>query len=343
MQPIRVAVIGCGVIGPVHLECYQQIDFVKIQWVCDIVAERAQKTAEKFQVPHWTTNLSEVLADPTVQAVSICTDHASHVAIAIAALQAGKDILCEKCLTQNRATLSKLLDAVQQYPERITSGVFQHRFDPIHRATHEILQEGLLGTLLTASATLRCFRSNDYYQADAWRGTWAFEGGSALINQAIHFTDLLLWQTGGASKATAFIANRTHQGVIETEDAVVAALQLRCGALGLLEVTSSSHLGWENTLAFHGSQGSLEIRDDHPIKVKFSDPEVEKQVQSRLDSALAPQGTEAGKIYYGSGHPAQILDFAEAVRDRRAPYVPLVSAAETAATVFSIYESARAH
>lgn len=341
MKKLRVAVIGCGVIGPLHLECFKQLDFVDIAWVCDLRPERAKSAAEKYGAEKWTVDATEIFADPDVQAVSICTDHASHADLAIAALDAGQDVLCEKALAQNRTHLDRILQAARRHPERIVAGVFQHRFDPVNRELHAIIAEGLLGTLLTASAQLRCFRSNEYYQADAWRGTWAFEGGSTLINQAIHFIDQLLWLTGGAESAVAMIDNRTHQNVIETEDTAAAVLKLRCGALGIIEATSSSNINWEFTLSFHGDKGAIEIRNDKPHKVDFADKTVEAAVKARLDEAVAPKPVAVGKTYYGTGHLAQLADFAEAVRDRRPPFVTVESAAETLRTVFDIYDSAR--
>lgn len=341
MKPVRVAVIGCGVIGPLHLECLSKIDFVEIAWICDLVADRARSAAEKHGVAKWTTDSAEVFADRTVDAVCVCTDHASHADLVVAALEAGKDVLCEKALAQNRMALDRMLQTAKRNSSRIFGGVFQHRFDPVNREMRAILSEGLLGTLLTASMQMRCFRSDAYYDADDWRGTWEYEGGSALINQAIHYLDQLLWQTGGAESAIAMIGNMTHRNVIETEDTVAAVLKLRCGALGLVEATASSNIGWESTLSFHGDRGAVELRDDKPVKIVFADKAVEDAVRARLAEAVAPRGAESGKAYYGTGHLAQIADFAEAVRDRRAPYVTAESAADTLGTVFDIYDSAR--
>ncbi len=340
MKPIRVAVIGCGVIAPLHIECYQALNQVEVTWLCDLDPEKASRLARQFAVGQTTTDAAEVFRAPDVDAVSICTDHASHADLAIAALRQGKDVLCEKALTQNAETLQRLLDAAGEFPERVVGGVFQHRFDPVNREVRAILAEGLLGTLLTATMQLRCFRSNEYYARDAWRGTWKTEGGSVLINQAIHFIDQLLWITGGMDRAAAMIANLTHRNAIETEDTAAAVLKLKCGAIGTLTATASSHLGWEALLAFHGTDGALEIHNDKIARVSFKDPAVEDAVRARLDQAGTPRGAQAGKGYYGTGHPAQIADFIDAVRERRPPFVTLESAAETVRAVFDIYRAA---
>ena len=341
MKKVRVAVIGCGVIAPLHIECYQALEHVEVVWLCDLKLDRAKALAEKFGIANITAQAEDVFTAQNVDAVSICTDHASHADLVVSALSHGKDVLCEKALAQNNANLARMLAAGKLYPDRIFSGVFQHRFDPINRELHAILSEQRLGTLLTAGIQLRCFRSNDYYKSDAWRGTWEFEGGSLLINQAIHYIDQLLWLTGGMDKVVGMISNITHQGVIETEDTAAAVLQLKCGAIGTIEATASSNLHWESTLSFHGTEGALEIRDDKVAKLTFKDKVLEASIQARLDEAIAPKRAELGKTYYGSGHLAQIADFIEAVRDRRAPFVSAESAAETVKTVFAIYAAGR--
>ena len=342
MKKVRVAVIGCGVIGPTHVECYKALKNVEITWLCDLDESKARKTAEKFGIaPRVTASAAEVFAAPDVDAVSICTDHASHASLVADALKSGKDVLCEKSLTENAASLKKMLAAAAKYPDRIFSGVFQHRFDPINRAVKTILDEGCLGTLLTAGIQLRCYRSNEYYLGDSWRGTLKYEGGSVLINQAIHYIDQLLWLTGGFEKVVGVTANRTHQGVIETEDTAAAVLRLKNGAIGIIDATCSSNINWESTLSFHGADGALEIRDDKVLKLDLKDKKLEAKVAKRLERAISPKGANHAKGYYGSGHPAQIADFADAVAKRRAPFVTGQSAAETSAAVFAIYAAAK--
>lgn len=341
MKKVRVAVIGCGVIGPLHIECYQSLADVEITWLCDSNLERAKAAAEKFGIEKWTGDAEEVLSADDVDAVSICTDHASHASLVESALDHGKDVICEKALAQNRINLDRILRAAERHPTRIFSGIFQHRFDPVNREMRAILSEGKLGTLLTAGIQLRCYRSNEYYDNDDWRGTWEYEGGSVLINQAIHYIDQLIWLTGGSEKVVGMISNITHKNVIETEDTAAAVLKLRCGAIGTIEATCSSNMNWEATMSFHGTDGSVDIRDDKVEKLVFKDKEVEKAILARLSEAISPKGAEAGKAYYGTGHLAQIDDFIDAVRNRRPPYVTGQSAAETVSTVFDIYDSGR--
>ena len=339
MKKIRVGIIGCGVISATHIKCYQAIPGVEVTWVCDLQEKRLADRAKEFGIRHATRNAAEVFAAKDVDAVSICTDHASHADLSLAALDAGKDVLCEKILANNRANLRRMVAASKAHPERVFSGVFQHRFDPVNRKMREILASGALGPLLTASVQLRCYRSDDYYRNDAWRGTWKYEGGSVLVNQAIHYIDQLLWQVDSPVTADGFYANLVHKAVIETEDTAVAALRFRNGALGTLEATCGSNLDWESTLSYRGTEGAIDLRDDKPLKVVFRDAALADRIRQELVDANAVKPEAAGKTYYGTGHLAQLHDFIDAVRTRRAPFVTIPEAARTAAFIFDIYKS----
>jgi len=340
-EPLRVAVIGCGVVAPAHFECFQRLEGVEVAAACDLVEEKARRLAERFRVGRVATDYREILADPSVQAVSICTDHASHVGIAVDALAAGKHVLCEKALAPNREGISTMLEAGRRHPGQVFGAVFQHRFDAPIRALKALIDEGALGTLVQAAVTVRCHRGAAYYQADAWRGTWALEGGAILINQAIHFVDAFLWVMGGAEAVSGAFANRAHVGVIETEDAVAAAVRFRCGALGTIEATSASNLEWECSLAVHGTEGAIELRDGKPVKAVFRNAARSIAALGQLSATAEPRGPAAGKRYYGSGHMAQIADFVEAVRERRAPFVTVESASHTVEVVLGVYASHR--
>ncbi len=338
---IKVAVIGCGVIAPTHIESYLAQDQVEVAWLCDLVEQKARGLAEKYGVANVATDYRQVLADAEVDCVSVCTDHASHAPICVAALEAGKHVLCEKALAATAEGLDAVLAAHGRHPGRVFAGVFQHRFDAVSRLLKRQVDEGLFGTILTGGVQVRCLRTPGYYEADRWRGTWAEEGGSVLINQAIHFIDLLAWLMGGVTRLCGTYDNLTHGGSIETEDTAVASLRFANGALGTLEATCSSHLSWEPTLSIHGTVGSVDVRNGRCVKAVFEDEALGRQVQAELDAAADGPGVQAGKTYYGKGHAAQIADFVEAAREQRQPYVTAASARHAVDVVLAIYRSHR--
>ncbi len=340
MNKVKVAIIGCGVIGPTHAKCFQSCEGAELVAVCDLLEERAKKLAEECGITRYTTKAAELFADPEIDAVSICTEHYTHSKLVVDALNAGKHVICEKCLAASLPELDSMLEAVKAHPELVAAGVFQHRFTAINRELKAIVEEGLLGRLLTSRAQLYCERTNEYYLKDQWRGKWKSEGGSILINQAIHFIDQMLWISGGPSveqKPVAMIRNLGHEGVIETDDTSAAVVPLANGALGIIEATCASFHYWHNTLSFEGTEGIVEIRDDKPLSIEFKNPEVQKIVECRLNEAAKPEGIGIGKEYYGGGHPAQINDFIAAIQEKRAPYVSIEDAASTARVILEIY------
>jgi len=341
MNSLRVAIIGCGVIGPTHAACYRKLPDVRLTWACDLIEARARKLAADHGIPQVAADFRRVLRAPDVDAVSICTDHASHAAIAVAALKAGKHLLCEKALAHTPAGLNAMLRHEQAHPGVLCGAVFQHRFEALNRSVRDLIAAGTLGRMLTAGMRLRCQRTNDYYRGDAWRGTWALEGGSVLINQAIHYIDLLRWIMGGVRGVTGMHANLTHQGVIETEDTAVAGVEFANGALGTIEATCSSSARWESMLFFQGTAGAIEIFDDAVARVDLRDKADGERLLEALRACQGADEAVPGKAYYGAGHPGQIADFVGAIRDRRPTFVSLSSAAETVDLVLGIYKSGR--
>lgn len=339
-KPLRVGIIGCGVIAPTHIESFNAIDGVEVAWVCDVVADRAKAVAERYSVAHHTTDVQQMLADEPLDIVSVCTDHASHAELTAAALDAGKHVLCEKCLAATSQQLDLMLAAAARHPQLKCAGVFQHRFDPINRRLRELIASGDLGDILTASARLRCYRSPEYY-GDGWHGTWAKEGGSVLINQAIHFLDTIQWVAGGVESINAMHANLGHDGVIETEDTLVASLRYRAGMLGTFEATSASHINWSYKLAIYGTLGTVELRNDRIHRLGCKDDQQEERLRGKLESVEPVEGVSGAAEHYGKGHLAQVRDFVAAVRDDRPPFVTVQSAAQTARLVFAAYDSAR--
>jgi len=341
-RPIRCAVIGNGVIAPAHVESYQLVPGVAVTWACDLVREKAEALAARYGIPRVAMDYREVLADPELDAVSVCTDHASHAAIAVEALAAGKHVLCEKALAATTAGLDRMMAAHAQRPDLAFAAVFQNRFTPVYGRLRELVAEGALGTILTANLQVYCLRTREYYKADQWRGTWANEGGSLMINQAIHFVDLLQWIGGGVARVAASFANLTHGDAIETEDTVAAALAFRSGALGTISATTSSrHLQWEPTIAVTGTEGTVEVRNGDVLRVAFDDEARVQKARERL-AAPAESGPDvAGKAYYGPGHAGTVADFVAAIRDRRPPFISGEEARAAVDIVLGIYQSHR--
>jgi UDP-N-acetyl-2-amino-2-deoxyglucuronate dehydrogenase len=340
-RKLRVGIIGCGVVAPVHAEGYRAQDGVELVWACDLVKERARRLAKKYGIARITTDYGEVMADDSVDCVSVCTNHASHVPITVAALQSGKHVLCEKALAANAGGLDRMFAAHARHPRLVFSGIFQQRFEPVHQCLKRMVDEGAFGKLLTGAVQVRCLRTGDYFKADKWRGSWGLAGGTVLINQAIHLIDLLAWVMGGVKSVSGHYANRARSGLIETEDTATASVLFRSGALGTIEATCSSNLPWETTLSIHGTSGSVDIRNGQPLKMVFERDAWRREINNAVMTSRKLLKKSAVKDYYGIGHTIQIADFISSIRMNRKPFVPAASARHAVDIVLGIYQSHR--
>src|SRR4029079_6954936 len=175
-----------------------------------------------------------------------------------------------------------------------------------------------------------------------WKGTQALDGGGALMNQAIHNVDLLLWMMGDATEVGGFTATLAHER-IEVEDTAVACLRFRNGGLGVIQATTSVHPGYPKTIAIHGDRGSAAIEQEDVLRWDFHPPAPEdEQVKERFAQKVGASGgaSDPGAISH-RGHMLQLSDFVDAIRNNRTPKVDGREGRRAVATICAIYESAR--
>jgi predicted dehydrogenase len=335
---IKCGIIGCGVIAPTHLAGYKQIPGVKVAALCDLVKEKTEKAAADFPDAQIYTDYRKLLANPDIDAVSICTDHASHAEIVCETLKAGKHLICEKVPARTREDAELMYQCAKEHPDVIASGIFQHRFNPANIALRQIIRSGKLGKLLTVNLNFACLRTNEYYTKDAWRGTVAGEGGGVLINQAIHFLDQLRFLFGNVQRVSAISANLTHQGVIEVEDTVAFTAQFTSGVFVTANATNSASAAWRSALTICGSEVQLEFIDEKLSHLSGNNGENVEAIRAELENADNAEKVH-GKSYYGAGHTAQLANFIDAITNRNAPEVSLADALDSAALVHAVYES----
>ena len=233
----KVAVVGCG-IGRSHIaEGYAaHPDKFRVEALCDIDATRLAKVGDEFAVPRRTTSFDEVLR-LDVDIVDICTPPTLHVAQSLAALAAGKHVICEKPIAGSLAEVDQLIAA-----ERAAAGrfmpVFQYRYGNGVQRAKRIVDLGLAGKPYLATVETAWKRTAAYY-AIPWRGRLDTELGGVLLTQAIHAHDMMTWLMGPV--ASLFAATTTRVNPIEVEDCAVASLVLQGGALASLAATLGSH------------------------------------------------------------------------------------------------------
>jgi len=349
---IGYAVVGCGVIAPWHAgPLKEHVTGAHLVACCDEVPERAQAFAEKFGIPKVYTNYAELLADPEVEAVSICTPSGLHGDMVIHASHAGKHAMTEKPMDITLAKIDEMIAVTRRNGTRL-GVIFQRRTSPLWLAVREAVQSGKLGKMVLADAYLKYYRSQEYYDSGAWRGTWALDGGGALMNQGVHLVDQLQWVMGGIDTLFSFADHLARN--IEVEDTTVSALRFKNGAFGTLEGTTSvvggaetertangevhvtRWLGLDHRLEFHGDRGTILV-DGEKI-VKWVVPGVPEP-----DLSLPGEGSIASdpKAIGQRGHIIQLQDFVNAIREGRDPMVTGEDARPAVEIILAIYQSAR--
>src|SRR5207249_156719 len=205
----------------------------------------------------------------------------AHMESAVAAAEAGKHVVVEKPLEITVERCDRIIGACQKNGTQLCT-IFPSRFADANRTLKAAVDAGQFGRLTLGETTCKWWRSQEYYDRGGWRGTWALDGGGALMNQAIHNVDLLLWIMGPATHVTAFTGLLAHER-IEVEDTAVACVRFASGALGVIEATTSVFPGLPKTIALHGDRGTAVVEQEDILRWEFH-PEVpeDKAVRERL-------------------------------------------------------------
>ncbi len=336
-QRLRFAILGAGMIAEYHQQAIQR----NVDLGAELVAiahhrpERFAAISAQFGVPCHTYD--DVLNDPAVDVIAICTPSGQHPEQAIRAAQAGKHVIVEKPMALTAADADAIIAACD------TAGVklgvaFQSRARPLFRQMHAAIQAGDLGDLTLGIVTMPYFRPPEYYAQADWRGTWTMDGGGVLMNQGIHQVDLLVWFMGDPVRVQAHAA--TLHRAIEVEDTLVAALTFANGAMATIVATTTAAPGHPHRIELYGTGGSIRTEGDAlhtwtPVKPEAA------VVTPPEPTPLA--GAGAGGSPRGinvEGHIALFRDFVEAVRDDRAPLIDGAEGRRSVALVNAIYAAA---
>ena len=235
MRRLRVGIVGAG-IGAEHFQAYLALtDRFEVRYMCDLDDARAAQAVSGRKAVTITRNLDQILADPEIDLVDICLPPHLHLSACSAALQAGKDVICEKPLVASLAEADQLADMMQQTGREVFP-VFQYRYGAGAAKLQKLMAAGLAGTPLVGSLETHWHRDVAYYAVD-WRGSWAGERGGAILGHAIHIHDWLSFAFGEIDSVFAYLATRVNE--IEVEDCASLSIRMRSGAL----ITSSVTLG----------------------------------------------------------------------------------------------------
>ena len=340
---IGFGVVGLGM-GAHHAKAVSDAEGARLVAVCDVDEGRLRKVASEYGVKAYR-NYEDLLADPDVQVVNICTPSGMHADMGIKAVQAGKHILVEKPPDVTVEKVDKLIDAVRR--AGVKAGVtFQSRTFPLNRRIKAAVEEGRLGRLIGVDAWLPWWRAQSYYEGPhgSWKGTWTLDGGGSLMNQGVHTVDLLQWIVGPVRSVMGRYGAFAHD--IEAEDTTVAILSFSCGAVGTLMTTTCAYPGLPQMVLLYGENGTI-MKEEDTLKVwriREEREEEEEREMLRLYGPRRKEGTTTASdpMAVGSaGHRWLVEDMTQAIREDREPYITLESARHTVEIVTAIYQSSR--
>src|SRR6478736_7515908 len=219
-------IVGCGMISNFHAKAIADVRGAKLVACFDTRDASAQKFAAENGCKAYT-DLDAMLADPKVQIVTIATPSGAHMEPAVAAARAGKHVIVEKPLEITLKKCDRMIEECKKAGVQL-GAIFPSRFHDSSVKLKRAIEGGRFGRLTLGDSYVKWFRTQQYYDSGAWRGTWKLDGGGALMNQAIHSVDLLLWYMGQPLEVTAHTAMLAHER-IEVEDVAVATVKFASG------------------------------------------------------------------------------------------------------------------
>ncbi|MFD2116654.1 Gfo/Idh/MocA family protein [Paenibacillus yanchengensis] len=344
VKKVQIGVIGVGSISEMHLNSYHNHEQVTIRAVCDLNEERANRVAEKYNVSQVFTDYKQLLADPEIDAVSICTWNNSHAEISIAALRAGKHVLVEKPLCRTVEEALEVERAVQETGKLLQVG-FVRRYDANAQLLRSLVDQGEFGELYYAKAT--SFRRLG--NPGGWFSDIERSGGGPLIDIGVHAIDLC-WYMMGKPKAVSVSANtykklgnRSNINNLSyykaadfdaskntVEDLANALIRFENGASLLVDVSFTLHAKKdESAIRLYGEKGGFEI-----------DPQVAIVTEKENTIMNIEPQTDHASFHFDSAFQNEINHFVDCVTNNKQPISPVNDGVEIMKILVAVYESA---
>ena len=338
---LRFGIIGAGApnqslggkdvyhgIGEYHASAITE--FGRLVAIADRSESNARVLADKFGVKDIYTDYRRLLERKDIDGVTIGTPSGTHGDIAIDAAHAGKHILIEKPMDVTVGKAEEVVRECEKCKVKLSVG-FPHRFG-IVRDIKEAVDTGEIGKLILGNAFCKRYRTKEYFTSSDWRGTWALDGGGALMNQGIHVIDSFQWIMGEVDCLWGYYGTAAHP-YIEVEDIAVASLKFKNGAFGMIESTTCCYPDLSDRIELHGERGSI-IVEGLPLKIKL------RESIDRGTKLTSESFREQSPMYEGTHH-GLIKDLIEAIEEDREPEVNGWEGLKALRIITAIYESSR--
>ncbi len=331
---LHIGLIGGGNITDTHARAARAIPGVEIAAVYGTNREKVERLSSTHGGTPYTA-LETFLTHRPMDLVAIGSPSGLHATQGIAAARHGLHVLTEKPIDISTERADALIAETAKAGVKL--GVFlQDRLKPDIRRLKGFVDSGGLGRPILADARVKWYRPPEYYAKSRWRGTWALDGGGALINQGVHTVDLLLWLFGDVVRAHAQMATAIHR--IEAEDTLIALLEFSSSALGSLVATTSAYPGYPRRLELTGSEGTLVLEHDQLVRsdLRTVPPDlIGRGNGDQNQSASSPVVSDP------RGHQAVLEDFIRAIEKNSTPACDGGEGRRSLRVVEAIYASCR--
>ncbi|HEX6623858.1 MAG TPA: Gfo/Idh/MocA family oxidoreductase [Pyrinomonadaceae bacterium] len=331
---IHVGILGGGNISETHARAAGETAGARVAAVYGENRERAARLARDYGGTLYDS-LDAFLAHEPLDVVLVGSPSGLHAEQGAAAARRGLHVLVEKPIDITPARADLLIEECARAGVKL--GVFfQDRVAPGVVRLKELVEAGALGRPILASGRVKWYRPPEYYGGSRWRGTWALDGGGALMNQGVHTVDLLLWLLGDVERVYAKAATALHR--IEVEDTLVATLEFRSGALGTLEAATSVYPGYRRRVELTGTEGTLVLEHDRIVVADLRNPPADLNAtteESGNASAASPVVSDV------SGHRRILEDFLRAIADDTPPRCDGREGRRSVELVEAVYQSSR--
>jgi predicted dehydrogenase len=335
-DPIGIGIIGAGGISHSHALAYRSRtnrDDARVVAIADVVEDAAKERAQQYGIGRTYTDWHDLIADPGVHAVSICTPPFLHVEQVCAALRAGKHVLCEKPVSPTLAGLDEIA-AAEREGGAIFAGVFQHRVGQGAQQVKALIDAGRFGRLVFGLSETLWQRDEDYYSV-WWRGTWEQECGGVTMGHGIHSIDTLAWFFGEPASLIADAA--TIKLPIHVEDTSLASIRFRNGAMGQIIVTVNAQDNRSRLELFGSELQAVSAGEPYgPTATPFiisSTDEAAAEAARTFAAAAAPDETR-------HLHVPLVRDFIDTITQGRPPLVTVDECRRSLALITGLYKSA---
>jgi UDP-N-acetyl-2-amino-2-deoxyglucuronate dehydrogenase len=329
---MRVGIIGTGAISAKHALAYKNLGF-EIAACTNATPAKGEAFAAAYGA-EFVATAKEVVRHPRVDYVDLCTFPDFRLPVVDLCAQHHKHILVQKPMATDLTTAQSMIRVAAAAGIQL-GVVSQHRFDDSIIFLKQAIEDGRLGRILQADAYIPWYRSPEYYSRPI-KGSWAVEGGGALINQGIHQVDLLLYLIGPVTKLFAeWQLGGLH--AIESEDSVNVVLRYANDAIGVIQASTALWPGYPERIEIYGENGSAVITGDKlttwNVRQDFGEPApVTSQIASGASDPMAISVVPFER---------QFSDFAEACQQGRAPLCSGIEGYRALQFVVSTYQSCR--